>query len=102
MSYIRVPIGMKRKQNCESCGSEINKKEAAPGWFVPYPQILLLEHRDVDKLQHRGLVQVELCTNCMDAIGRVLETFIPGWQPAPPIQKPPGAPSWWDSWFGGR
>lgn len=97
---IRVPIGPYRKKNCESCGAPIKQKEAAPGWYVPYPQILLIEHRDTDKLQHRGELQVELCHKCMDGIGEAIAAYLPQWQPAPPVQKPPNAPPWWDEWFG--
>jgi len=99
MAYIRVPIGPRRKKNCESCGQPIRTKPAAPGWEVPYPQILLLEHADTYSAASRGTKQVELCESCMTLIGEAITAFLPDWQPKP-VVLPPGTPDWFRQWLG--
>ena len=90
---VRVPIGPRRKKACESCGKPIKQKGQFPSGPFPYPQILNLNHRDLDGQENRGSRQYELCRTCMDEIAEAINQWLPDWQPVP-VQYPPWYP-WW-------
>ena len=98
---IRVPIGPRRKQNCEICGNKIEIKEfgyqsaGTPGftYTFPYPQIIHLEHADTfgpENVYHghpgtsRPEIVKEICQECMAEFGKSVEQFFPDWVPPEP------------------
>ena len=99
---IRVPIGPRRKPNCEVCGNQIERKEfgyhsaGTPGftYSFPYPQIIHLEHADTygpEVVYHghpgtsRPEIVKEICQSCMEEFGKAVEQFFPDWVPPEPV-----------------
>ena len=94
---IRVPIGPRRKRNCEVCGSPIETREfgyqsaGTPGftYSFPYPQIIHLEHADTMGPEvmvpgpgtSRPEIFKEICKDCMEDFGKAVEQFFPDWVP---------------------
>jgi len=99
---IRVPIGPRRKKNCEVCGNLIEIKEftyhsaGTPGFVYtfPYPQIIHLEHADTygsgdvmipSQSASRPEIVKEICQPCMEEFGRAVEQFFPDWVSPEPV-----------------
>lgn len=102
---IRVPIGPRRKKNCEICGGLIETIEygyqsaGTPGftYSFPYPQIVHLEHANTyhktspipgmppETKGSRPEILKEICEACMEDFGKAVEQFFPDWVTPEPM-----------------
>jgi len=89
---IRVPIGPRRKENCEVCGNKIETKEFVQhSWnreikyAYSYPQIIHLEHANTLEGDSRPEIVKELCQECMQEFGAAVEKFFADWVEPEPV-----------------